>query len=405
MSLLARGHLKDNWFAAKCLCSMTRRLYHTDSYLTAMQSEVESISEDGLRVVLRETVFYPSSGGQPHDRGQMDDIPVVEVLEAGDVITHVLARPLRKEQVRGEIDWKRRYDHMQQHTGQHLLSAVFEELFNMPTLSFRMGAETSTIELGTKELTAQEIERAVLRATEIGRKNPDVIIAFEDAADAGGLRKASERQGKLRIVEIHGVDRSACGGTHVSSLGEVLPLQIRELEKVRGNQRVSFVCGNRALARGQMDFELLTKLSKTLSTSFDQLENQGAALQKRLADAEKHRFRLETEVATRAGLDLFASAEVSNDGIRRLEVTESAIDENARTKAKAFASQPKAVLLTHSATDLLVACSPDSGMNAGALVKQALMKVGGRGGGSATLAQGSLTDQAVLAELKSALGL
>ena len=383
---------------------MTERLYYTDSYLTQAESRVVSASDNGLRVILDKTIFYPTSGGQPHDLGTLNTVQVLDVVDDGDMVTHVLAAPLDEADVQAAISWSRRYDHMQQHTGQHLLSAIFEELYSIPTLSFRMSDESSSIELGAKELTQLQIEKVLLRATELARTNPEIVIAFEDAADVQGLRKASERTGNIRIIEIPGIDRSACGGTHVARLAEVLPLQIREVEKVRGNARISFICGNRAITRAQTDFQTLSRTAKALATSIDKIDSQVTTLQQRLAESEKQKQRLETEAATRAGVDLYASTQPDNDGIRRHIAAESAIDENTRTKAKAFASQSKAICLIHSSDGLLIACSPDAGINAGALLKQALSKFGARGGGSPTLAQGSLPDPAILDDLKAVLG-
>jgi len=381
----------------------TKRLYYTDSYLTQITSSVVAASADNLQITLNQTIFYPASGGQPHDLGTLNGIPVIDVVDEGVTITHILQSPLLDSEVHAEISWPRRYGHMQQHTGQHLLSAVFEELFQIPTLSFRMGEESSSIELGTKSLTDRQTEAVILRATELARASPRLVVTFEDAAQAQGLRKASERAGLLRIVEIPGIDRSACGGTHVASLAEVLPLQIREMEKVRGNIRIAFVCGNRALARAQSDFQTLSRVAAALATSHGKLEDQITALKQNLADSEKQRQRLETEAATRAGLDLYAGTPPSEDGLRRVFSAVPVIGENARAKAKAFASQPRAVLLLHSADGLLLACSPDSGFNAGALLKQALAKYGARGGGSPALAQGSLPDKAIIENLISTL--
>jgi alanyl-tRNA synthetase len=326
------------------------------------------------------------------------------VLDEEDAIVHVLASPLRGTAVKGEISWTRRYDHMQQHTGQHLLSAVFAQLFDIPTLSFRMGDDTSTIELGSKEITRQQMDTVTMRATELARANARIAISYEDAAEAQGLRKVSQRAGVLRIIEIPGIDRSACGGTHVASLAEVLPLQIRDMDKVRGNVRISFVCGNRAITRAQRDFQILSGVAKSLATSIENLEAQVAAIRENLAEAEKQRQRLESEAAVRAGLDLYAGSTPGEDGMRRRIAAEVRIDENARNRAKAFASQARAVILLHSADGLLLACSTDSGVNAGVMVKQALAKVGARGGGSATLAQGSLPDRAVVEDLARLLG-
>lgn len=384
---------------------MTQRLYYTDSYITRMHSRVIATSEDGLRVSLDQTVFYPTSGGQPHDLGTLNDIEVLEVTDDGDNITHVLAAPLTELTVAGEVLWARRYDHMQQHTGQHLLSAVFEELWGMPTVSFRMGDESSSIELGAKEMSQLQVEKTLRRATELARANPGIRITSQNADEAQGLRKPSERTGTLRIIEIPGIDRSACGGTHVAALAEVLPLQIREIDKVRGNVRVNFVCGDRALARMHLDFQTLSRAAKTLGTPIDKVDGQVAMLQQRLTESEKHKQRLETEAATQTGLDLYASTSPDADDIRRWLASEATIDENIRAKAKAFASKPKAICLVHSGDGLLIACSSDAGVNAGALLKLALSKFGARGGGSPTLAQGSLPDVAILEDLKAQLGL
>jgi alanyl-tRNA synthetase len=307
------------------------------------------------------------------------------------------------QEVSGEISWSRRYDHMQQHTGQHLLSAVWEELFQIPTLSFRMSEESSSIELGTKALIPEQVDAVILRATELARANPRLMVTFEDAGQAQGLRKASQRDGVLRIVEIPGVDRSACGGTHVACLAEVLPLQIRESEKVRGNVRLSFVCGNRAMSRTQSDFQTLARAAASLATSHGKLEERISALKQQLAESERQRLRLEAEAATRSGFDLYAATAPAADGIRRVFLDESIIDESVRTKVRAFVSQPRAVVLVNASDGLLLACSPDCGFNAGAVLKHALSKYGARGGGSATLAQGSLPDKGIIQDLISML--
>ncbi len=384
---------------------MTDRLYYTDAYLIEVRAHVIASDDQGRRVTLDKTCFYPASGGQPHDTGTLNDIAVIDVVDEGDSIVHVLAAPLTDEFVVGTISWARRYDHMQQHTGQHLLSAVFAQWFQYSTLSFHMGDAVSTIELGTKEVTEQQIESVTQRATELARENPGVLVSFEDAAQAQGLRKSSDRQGILRIVEIPGIDRSACGGTHVTGLAEVLPLQIREMEKVRGNVRISFVCGDRAVRRAQADFQTLSRAALSLATSPEKLPGHISALKQNLSESEKQRQRLEAEAATRAGVDLYAGTQAGEDGIRRVWATEANLDENARIKARAFAAQKSAVILMHSGEGVLLACSADSGVNAGVLLKEALAKFGARGGGSPTLAQGSLPERAMLDDLRRAIGL
>ncbi len=247
--------------------------------------------------------------------------------------------PLRLREwsgVVGKMDWARRYEHMQQHTGQHLLSAVLTDLFRFPTLSFHMGDEVSTIELGTKEISDTQLEAAERRANELARSGKAIRISFEDAAEVGGLRKPSQRTGTLRIVEIEGVDKSACGGTHVRTLAETLPLQIRKVEKVRGNVRLEFVCGERAICRARQDFKTLQELARLTATAIDKLPESVAASKERLTDAEKERQRLAAELAQLEGREAYGATEPSADGLRRAEWRVERVGEAERLKALAF---------------------------------------------------------------------
>ncbi|HEY1945745.1 MAG TPA: alanyl-tRNA editing protein [Bryobacteraceae bacterium] len=386
----------------------TERLYYRDSYLSVFEAQICKELGDPCRIYLNRTAFYPTSGGQPHDLGTLGGQPVVEVVDEGDRIAHVTAAPLvsPSNTVAAAIDWARRYDHMQQHTGQHLLSAVFAERFGYQTLSFHMGGEVSTIELGTPELNDAQMNEVERQANLIANESRPVHIRFEDPADVAGLRKASERAGTLRVVEIEGLDRSACGGTHVRSSSETAPLQIRKVEKIRGNVRLDFVCGLRAVARAKQDFRLLSALARQSATPIDKLPEQFAALRLRLTAAEKDRQRLSMEAARREGEELYSEASLSPEGIRRAKLHVPAIDEAVRAKAQAFTAQPKAVLLVlaEDPPGVLIACSPDASLNAGAILKQVLSAAGGRGGGAATLAQGSLPNAQVGNALADALG-
>lgn len=384
----------------------TDRLYYTDCYLSVFEARVIETAEDGRRVYLDRTAFYPSSGGQPNDLGTLGDVAVLDVVDEQDRIAHVVAAPPDTDSVRGEVDWLRRYDHMQQHTGQHLLSAVLVELFAYQTLSFHMGAEMSTVELTAKELTDTQMEAAEQRANQIVREARRVNICFEEASAVEGLRKASARTGTLRVIDIEGVDRSACGGTHVRSTAEVGPIQIRKSEKIRGNVRIEFVCGTRVLRRAKQDFRILTELSRHCAVAFDRLPEHIAALRQRLQQAEKERQRIAIELARCEGKALHQAASPSKDGLRRLSLRVPAINEVARAKAQAFTACGAALALIVAADvpGVLIAASGDSGINAGAILKEVLARAGGRGGGSATLAQGSLPNHAVEHSLAAALG-
>jgi alanyl-tRNA synthetase len=385
----------------------TERLYYQDSYLSTFEAQPSAGTGDCCRIYLNRTAFYPTSGGQPHDLGILGGQQVVEVVDEGGCIAHITAGPVSlSDTVIATVDWARRYDHMQQHTGQHLLSAVFAERFGFQTLSFHMGSELSTIELDASELSETQLDEVERQANVIASESRPVRIWFEDAALVTGLRKPSERSGMLRIVEIDGLDRSACGGTHVRSSSETAPLQIRKAEKIRGNIRIEFVCGLRAVARAKQDFRVLSDLARQNASPIDKLPEQFSALRIRLAAAEKDRQKLSIELARREGGELYIETPASNDGIRRAQLRVASIDEPVRMKAQAFTAHPKAVLLVlaQETPGVLIACSSDSGLNAGAILKQVLAAVGGRGGGAATLAQGSLPDDRVADSLAAALG-
>jgi alanyl-tRNA synthetase len=385
----------------------TERLYHTDAYLTDFEAQAIEISADGRRIYLDRTAFYPASGGQPFDLGLLGGEDVIEVIDEEDRIAHVTAAPVALGAVSGRIQWGRRYEHMQQHTGQHLLSAVLVDLFGFQTLSFHMGDEVSTVELGVKEITENQIGDVEARADELARSGRPVRIGFEDAEHVEGLRKQSQRSGVLRIVNIEGVDKSACGGTHVRSLAEILPLQIRKLDKVRGNVRLEFVCGWRAVKRTKLDFKVLQELSRQGAASIDKLPETIASLRQRLSEAEKERERLGETLAQREGWELYAGTDPSADGLRRAFWRVDQINEAVRAKALAYVTGAQSLVLVvgKQPAGVLIACSSDSGINAGALLKQTLAEFGGRGGGAPTLAQGSLPDADCVPVLAGRLGL
>src|SRR6516162_6625472 len=258
----------------------TRRLYYDDSFQREFTARVLScepqkvspspeVKASTWQAILDQTAFYPTSGGQPHDLGKIGDAQVVEVGDRKDEIVHVVDRRLECVEVKGAIDWPRRFDHMQQHTGQHLLSAIFAEQFGLYTLSFHLGTESATIDLEADAVERAIIREAERRANEIVCENRSVAVEFEQAAEAQGLRKPSEREGTLRIVSIEGLDRSACGGTHVRLTGEIGAILVRKLEKVRQAMRVEFLCGARAVGRARADCDVLAKVAQLFSAPLD----------------------------------------------------------------------------------------------------------------------------------------
>ena len=377
---------------------MTERLYYHDAYAREFQADV--IEVNGTIAYLDRTAFYPASGGQPFDIGALGSARVEEVIDEEDRIAHKLDRPVAVGPITGRIDWGRRFDHMQQHTGQHLLSSVFEELFDMRTLSFHMGAEVSTIELGTPTLAAAQTIAVERRANELIAENREVEVTFEEAPE--GLRKASEREGTLRIVAIADLDRSACGGTHVRRTGEIGSILTRKMEKVRGNVRIEFVAGLRAVARSRAEFEALTAVAKSYSCSIDEAPRMAAANVERVAELDKARRKMAGELAAFEGVALHAATPESAGGIRRA-VRNGTITEETRAFANAFTAAGKSALLwlCEDPPSFLLAVSKDSGLNAGVIVKQAVAEVGGRGGGSPQSAQGSAPSKDGLAQVET----
>ena len=387
---------------------MTDRLYYTDSYQRDFQARVVERSSDGLTVYLDRTLFYPASGGQPFDLGAIAGVPVVEVVDEEDRIAHRLAAPLAAQgEVSAEIDWTRRFDHMQQHSGQHLLSAVFEELCGLHTVSFHLGAESSTIDLEGGTVDPAIVVAAERRANQLVFENRAMDVAFEDASQAQGLRKPSDREGLLRIVSIAGLDRSACGGTHVRTTGESGPILLRRTEKIRQSVRVEFVCGARAVRRARLDFEALTKISQLFSAPVDELPPLVATQLETAKTGEKARRKLELDLAAYQGKELYATTEPGPDGVRRaMQRLDRGNLEDLRAIAQNFTAQGNGVFIAtlKEPPSVLFATSADSGIDAGKLLKAALTEAGGRGGGNSRIAQGSVPDAALLDALVAKVG-
>ena len=381
---------------------MTERLYYHDSYLTEFRARVVDVmpddtSPDRLRVYLDRTAFYPTSGGQPFDLGELGGLPVVEVADEGERIAHVVAGALAETEVAARIDRERRFDHMQQHTGQHLLSAVLIELFDAPTVSFHLGAEACTIDVA-RALEPEQIRLAEQRANQIVFENRTVTISFQESSENLDLRKPTGREGLVRIISIENLDRSACGGTHVRATGEIGPILIRKLDRIRGNQRIEFLCGGRAIARARADFEALSAIARGFSSPLDETAALVQAQREKLQESERVRRKLSAELAQASGRALYAEAVAGADGIRRGVRRVEALSEDSRVEAQSFIGSGSAVYaaLAQTPPAILLAASKDSGVNCGEVLKRLLAAAGGRGGGSTTLAQGSLPSSEAL---------
>lgn len=386
---------------------MTERLYYTNSYLRQFEAKVSVRGDDPRRVYLERTAFYPTSGGQPFDTGTIETaggelLRVVDVIEEGDRIAHVLDRvpPLPLDSgasVKGQIDWARRFDHMQQHSGQHLLSALFYDMLGLATLSVHFGGESSTLDLDTGALALEQIRAVEERANASVWENLPVSAAVQPEGAELPLRKASQRSGPLRVVEIEGLDRSACGGTHVSRTGEIGPIALRKLDRVRKSVRVEFLCGLRATRRARADYELVSDLSASLGTSITGLPETVAARMRDLSEnsAELRSAREQLDEYRARELHQSASELPGRPGTRftRLQQPDGSVQE-LRGLAQRYAALPGGLLVATVQTppSLLIAAAESSGMDARALLQQALAKSAGRGGGSPRLAQGTSND-------------
>ena len=370
---------------------MTQRLYYTEPYRTTFDATVVNVEiVDGRGfVTLDQTAFYPTSGGQPNDTGTLGGAAVTDVLDRDDgTIAHVIGGRLKTgEVVSGEIDWARRFDHMQQHTGQHVLSAAFDRLFGVRTESFHMGQQSATIDLA-REVTASEIVKAEDDANRVVWEDRPVSIRFATAAEAAalGMRKESVRTGTLRLIDVQNYDLSACGGTHVERTGAIGVIAIGGWEKLRGGSRVEFLCGNRAVQRFRLWRDSLSAMQKHLSVApvemaaaIERMQDESKALQRTIRGFQE-------KLATHEASALLAQGQVIVEAIDGWDAQGIKSIAVAATSAN-----PKAVVALFTAStpaQVVIARGADAQVDAGALLKQLAAKFGGKGGGKPDLAQG-----------------
>ena len=375
---------------------MTERLYYTDPYSTSFDAAVvRSFDHQGRpAVVLDRTAFYPTSGGQPHDVGTLDAAKVVDVVDLEDgTVAHVLESALSaRDAVHGEINWARRFDHMQQHTGQHVLSAAFDHLFSNRTMSFHMGADVSTIDLA-QDAAADVIAAAEREANRVVWEDRPVEIRFatEEEAAALPLRKEPARGGTLRLIDIADFDLSACGGTHVARTGGIGIVAVSAWERFRGGTRVSFVCGGRALRLFRSYRDSVTGSIRTLSVLPEELPSAIERVQNESKDLRRTVKTLQEALASHEAARMVASAPIVG-GTRLVVGALEGWDAQGLKAIAAAATSGDSVVAALCSASLpalvVVARSRNQGVDSGAVLKQLVQQFGGRGGGKADMAQG-----------------
>ena len=395
---------------------MTERLYYTDPYARRFEATIDRvIQRDGRTVVfLDRTAFYPTSGGQPFDIGTLGGVRVVDVVDEDDGrVAHVLEpggeeRLIANAVVTGEIDWARRFDHMQQHTGQHVLSAAFDRLFGARTVSFHLGVDVSTIDLA-REMKADEIAAAEAEANRIVWEDRPVAIRFASKEEAAALplRKESLREGTLRLIDVDQWDLSACGGTHVARTGAIGAIAVAAWERFKGGQRVTFLCGGRALARFGAMRDSLAASVRLLSVLPQELPATIERLQADAKDSKRSISALQSELAEFRAEKLIETAEVSAVGKLVLKTIDGDA-QSLKSIAQAITTQAGlAVVLVNTALPALVvvARSGDRPINAQQLLASLIAEFGGRGGGKPDLAQGGGLNATATAILEKARAL
>jgi alanyl-tRNA synthetase len=383
----------------------TERLYYADCYLREFEARVlrSEPAANGFKVYLDRTAFYPASGGQPTDLGTLAGLEVLEAVDEGEEIAHLLRQAPEGESVTGKIAWPRRFDHMQQHTGQHILSAAFEKVGDYKTVSFHLGEESSSIDLDSDRLGSKQFEEAEDAANQVLFEDRPVRISFQPAEEAGrmDLRKPTSREGDIRLIEVEGFDLSACGGTHVNRTGAVGLILVRKVERMKGSTRVEFLCGGRALRQARRDFKVLSEAALLFSAAPETLPELIAKQNQELREEARGREKLLERLAEFQARELWQAAPVV--GGRRVVRQVFPAEEAPQVKmlAHALAKLPGAVALLGvkgQPTKLFFAQTPGGTSEMGAVLKQTVTKFGGKGGGGRDFAQGGGLEESRLEE-------
>ena len=379
---------------------MTNRLYYHDSYQVQFSARViERLEwEDQPAVVLDQTVFYPTGGGQPHDTGTLNAVKVENVVEReGDgAVVHVLEAPLASDQVEGAIDWARRFDFMQQHTGQHILSAAFVEEIAANTVGFHLSSDYSTIDLDRAPLLDAELARVEAIANETVFANHQTLVRFvsDEEVSQLSLRKAVNHEGPVRIVEVPGLDCSACGGTHVRATGEIGLIKITRSERRGSETRIEFLCGHRALGDYAAKNDMVLGLAQEYTVGHWELPDMVHRMEDELKTTRRDLRRTRDALLDAEAASLWHEAYVEA-GTHTVQAHFSGRElDDLKHLAQRLISRPQTIALLGARSEpdgkgfLTFARSADLDLHMGMLIKQACAAIGGRGGGRPEFAQG-----------------
>ncbi len=373
---------------------MTELLFRRDAYLTEFDATIieRRTIKDHPAVLLDRTAFYATSGGQPYDTGTLGEAHILDVIEDGADVIHVLDRPLERNSVHGRIDWARRFDHMQQHSGQHVLSAAFETI-GAATISFHLGEETCTIDLDASDMTDEQLEIIEQRTNQAIFDNHLVHISECSLQEAAShhLRKLPEVEGLVRIVDIENFDATACCGTHVRSTGEIGCIHIRGLTKRKGSTRIEFLCGWRAVRDYTERDRLLQAQANHLSVGIHDLGESIVRLEEASSTAHKNEQRLRQQLLDMQLADIAASASALNGFQLICQPLPDQDTNGMRYAAQQLLQEPGRIVLlgvTEPSTQVVFASSADKAPHMGNLLKEVLAAFGGRGGGKPNMAQG-----------------
>jgi alanyl-tRNA synthetase len=386
----------------------THRLYYDDAYMQNFDARVLSCSpaepvqgasgmQPAWEVLLDQTALYPTSGGQPNDLGLLGEAVVLDVRDEADGIVHIVDRELERGGVKGCVNWPRRFDHMQQHTGQHLLSAMFQERFGLPTVSFHLGGEICTIDLHGGEPSRDQLLGAQRAANKVIFEDRPVSVRYGTREDLErlGARKQVEREGLLRAIEIETADLQPCGGTHVKSTGQIGMILVRGCSKVRQDWRVEFVCGPRAEQFATEDFERERALMDLLGCALDELP---AAAERLAAERDAHFKSLRSalqQLATLWAAQLAATPPTAASGVRIASLLlRGAHPELLLPLATEIAKNERtvALLVLEESGQLVFAQHPTAGKDLNAVLKSVLAAHPGKGGGNKDFVRAKLAE-------------